>query len=357
MNEPVISSKKTFKEILQAMPKIDLHRHLEGSLRLFTLADIATKHGVDMQALDIEELRPLVQVVDDDEPNFQNFLAKFEILRKFYNTREAVLRIAYEVVVDAAKDNVKYLELQFNPVAQAYHQGFSLEEVVDWVIEAVKRAEQAYDIQVKLIMSLNRGDAPEFASHLVELAVARQADGMVGLDLAGNEEHISAKPFRDLLLWAKSEGMHLTVHAGECQNCSASNIYDAVEYLKAERIGHGVRAINDPKIIRLLSRQQVTLEMCPTSNFQTASIDTLACHPLRAFYRAGIPVTINTDDPSVSNITLSDEYAVALRVIGITFDMLKDMILNAARAAFLPEAERAQLVKEFEQALQGFELP
>lgn len=339
--------------ILKSLPKIDLHRHLEGSLRLSTLAEIARQHGVDIQAFEIEELRPLVQMVDEEEPNFQTFLAKFTILRKFYNTRESVLRMSYEVVADAVQDNVKYLELRFNPVAQAYHQGFSFEEVADWVIAAVNKAQKDFDIKVKLIIQIGRHE-PQFCQRLAELAVARQHKGVVALDLAGDEEHYSAGKFIDVMRWARNQGLEITAHAGECANCSPTNIYEAIEEIGAARIGHGVRAIEDITILDLLQRKKIPLELCPTSNIQTGSIGSLFQHPLLAFHRMGIPVTINTDDPSVSNITLTDEYMVATQALGISFPVLKEMILNAANAAFLPPIERQQLVSWFKNALDEY---
>ena len=352
MSEIIPTRRQNLIATLKALPKIDLHRHLEGSLRLSTLTDIASRHGVDMQILTLEELRPLVQVVDD-EPNFQEFLAKFAVLRKFYSSKEAIFRLAYEAVADAAADNVRYLELRFNPVALAYHQGFSFDEVSDWVIEAVNKAQRELNIQVRLIIQMGRHE-PQFALQLTELALARQKKGVVALDLAGDEEHYSAGKFIDLMRRAKKQGLRITAHAGECKNCPAANVYEAVEIIQADRIGHGVHAMEDVNIIDLLARKKIPLEMCPTSNLQTDAITGLGQHPLLSFYRLGIPVTVNTDDPSISNITLTDEYIVSCQGIGVPFSVLKEMIMNAAQAAFLPPKERHKLVKWFEQALQAF---
>ncbi len=349
------SQQNHLRALLHAMPKIDLHRHMEGSLRLATLAEIAREHGLDIENYDVESLRPLVQMVDD-EPNFQTFLAKFTLLRKFYNSKESVMRIAYEAVADCAHDNVKYLELRFNPVAQAHHQGFSFEDVTNWVIAAVKQAETEFDITVRLIVQLGRHE-PQFARQLAELAVAHKDDGIVALDLAGDEEHHSAEKFIDVLRWAKAQGMYITAHAGECKNCPAENIIEAVEVLHADRIGHGVQAVHNEQVIALLRDKHIPLEMCPTSNIQTAAVERITRHPLLVYHKQGIPVTINTDDPSVSNITLTDEYLVAIREIGISFNDLKIMILNAAQAAFLPPAERSALVAKFQRELAGFQFP
>ncbi len=334
--------------MLAAWPKIDLHRHLEGSLRLSTLAEIAREHGVDLPSWDLEELRPYVQIVDDP-PDFQGFLSKFKLLRRFYSTREAVMRIAYEAVADAATDNVKYLELRFNPVALAKVQGFSYEEVADWVVSAVDKAQRDHDIRVRLIAQIGRDESVAVARQVAEVAAAFQNQGFVGLDLAGDEITYPAQRFAKIFQWAKAQGLHVTVHAAEAG--PASNIRDAIELLGADRIGHGVRAMEDLAVMDLVIKHNVTLEMCPTSNLQTGVISKLGQHPLWAYQQVGIPVTINTDDPSISNTTLTDEYLVALRGIGIPLRVIRQMILTAAESAFLPEAERQRLARWFHQAL------
>ncbi len=347
--EGVFNNQRTVRAVLAGWPKIDLHRHLEGSLRLSTLAEIAREHGVDLPSWDLEVLRPYVQVIDDDTRDFQSFLSKFKLLRRFYSTREAVMRVAYEAVADAAADNVKYLELRFNPVALAKVQGFSYDEVAEWVISAVDDAQNDHDIQVRLIAQIGRDESLGVAWQVAEVAAAFQDQGFVGIDLAGDEINYSAVPFSDIFEWAKAQGLHVTIHAAEAGD--ASNIREAIEELGAERIGHGVRAREDLSVIDLLINHNVTLEMCPTSNFQTGVISGLSQHPLWAYQQVGIRVTINTDDPSISSTTLTDEYLVASGVIGIPLRAIRQMVLTAAEAAFLPKAERQRLVEWFQQAL------
>jgi adenosine deaminase len=338
---------RDLRTIFFNLPKIDLHRHLEGSLRLSTLAEIAHQHGVDLPSWSLEELRPYVQVMDDT-PDFHGFLAKFKLLRRFYSSREAVMRVAYEAVADAAADNIHYLELRFNPVALSLSQGFSFEDVVDWVILATNQAQQDHPIQSRLIVQIGRHE-PQYARQLAEIAVDRQEKGIVGLDLAGDEINFPVTKFVDVFQWAKRQGLHITAHAAEAG--PPQNVKDAIEKLGAERIGHGVRAMEDISIIDLLSKQRIPLEICPTSNLQTGVIPKLAKHPIYAFHQIGIPVTINTDDPSISNTTLTDEFLVATRGIGVPFRVFPPMILNAAKAAFLSEPEKTRLVLWFEKAL------
>ena len=342
---------RNIRPALAALPKIDLHRHLEGSLRLSTLAEIARQHGVDLPSWSLEELRPYVQMVDE-APGFQTFLSKFRLLRRFYSTREAVMRIAYEAAADAAADNVKYLELRFNPVAFAKMQGFSYEEVADWVASAVDAAQCDHDIQVRLIAQIGREEDITTARHVAEVAVALQGRGFVGLDLAGDEVNYPIARFAEVFHWAKVQGLHITIHAAEVG--PASNVRDAIELLQAERIGHGVHASEDLRVMDLLTRHNTTLEMCPTSNVQTGAISSLGQHPLGAYQKIGIRVTINTDDPSISNTTLTDEYLVALQAIGLSLRALRQTILTSAESAFLPEPERQRLVEWFNQALPPF---
>jgi adenosine deaminase len=334
--------------ILQPMPKIELHRHLEGSLRLETLQHIALEHGVDLPSYDLETLRPYVQVTDGYQPAFHNFLEKFKLLRRFYTTRKAIERIAYEAVADAATDNVKYLELRFNPVALSRVQGFRLEDVMDWVCASVARAQDHHDIIARLIVSIKR-DEPETAGAIVEAAIKRKKHGIVAFDISGDEVNFTLEPFVPIFRRARQAGLGLTVHAGEAG--SARNVREALELIKPERIGHGVHCIEDSNVVKLVRDSGVTLEVCPTSNLQTGVVHLMSHHPLPDLYGLGLKLTINTDDPSVSDTTLTDEYRLVVAGMSMSLNDLKRMILNAAEVAFLPDEERAALVARFRAEL------
>ncbi|MBC7241359.1 MAG: adenosine deaminase [Anaerolineae bacterium] len=331
-------------ETLRLLPKIDLHRHLEGSLRLSTLAEVAQAHGVDLPSYNIEDLRPYVQVTDE-EPNFHAFLEKFRFLRQFYSTREAIERVAYEAVADAAADNVRYLELRFSPATLAAHQGFDLEEVTDWVIWAVEQAGRDFGVTTGLLVTIKRELSPSEAERVARVAFARAGRGIVGLDIAGDEVNYPLAPFAGILRQAHREGLGLTIHAGEA--IGAWSVREAVEEYGADRIGHGVRAVEDPEVVELLCRAGVTLEICPTSNIHTATVPHLARHPLRHFLAQGVRVTINTDDPSISNTTLTDEYLIAVREIGVSLPQLGVVVWNGVRAAFTNQNAKEQLWRTF----------
>jgi adenosine deaminase len=334
---------------LHALPKIDLHRHLEGSLRLQTLAEIAQEHGIDLPSYDIEYLRPFVTAAND-EPDFHRFLEKFRLLRRFYPTQAAVERVAYEAVADAAADNIKYLELRFNPVALARVQGFSYDQVTTWVCNAVTRAQLEYDVCANLILQINRDEDIETASRIVEVAFTHRDNGIVGLDLAGDEkEYPSLRGFAEICQRARSDGLYVTVHAGEAG--SSANVREAIELLGAQRIGHGIRTIENSHVVHLVQERGVTLEVCPTSNLQTGAVRRFGQHPLTDLLALNLRVTINTDDPSVSDTTLTDEYVVAMLTMGVTLGQIKHAIVTAAEGSFQSPEDRARLADWFRQEL------
>jgi len=334
-------------EFYHKLPKVELHRHLEGSLRLRTLLEIARAHGMDLFGTD--RLRPLVQIREDDPLTSQNFLSKFQILREFYRSPEVIGRITQEAIADAAADNVRYLELRFTPVALSKAEDFPLAEVIDWVIEGARQAEAENGVITRLIVSVNRHESPELAKKVVRLAADRLEHGIVGLDLAGNEVQFPASPFEGVFQEAREAGLHTTVHAGEWGG--AGNVGSAILKLGAERIGHGVRVMEDPSVAALARERRVTFEVCITSNYQSGVVPALEAHPLAEMLSAGLQVSINTDDPSISQISLSDEYHSACENLGLSLDSLRQQVLVAASAAFLSQAERQNLIallkKEF----------
>lgn len=332
-------------EFYQSLPKVELHRHLEGSLRLVTLLEVARAHGIDL--LGTDRLRPLVQVHADDPFTSQNFLSKFETLRKFYRSPDVIARITQEAIADAAQDNIRYLELRFTPVALSKVENFPLSEVIDWVIEGARSAQEKYGVITRLIASVNRHESPKLAAEVASLAAERQNQGVVGLDLAGNEASFPAAPFAPIFTEARQAGLHITIHAGEWGG--AVNVAQAITQLAAERIGHGVRVLEDLAVVALARERGTTFEVCMTSNYQTGVVPPLSEHPFLSMLEAGLNVTINTDDPSISQITLSDEYFLAGEKFNLPVEVLRGRVLAATQAAFLPEPERRTLVASLDQ--------
>ncbi|HUH99340.1 MAG TPA: adenosine deaminase [Anaerolineales bacterium] len=334
----------------RALPKVELHRHLEGTLRLDTMLDIARQHGITIPA-DILRLSSLVQMQEQEKYSFQNFLSKFNTLRLFYRSPDAIHRITREAVEDAAKDNVKYMELRFTPVALSRAERFPLHDVIDWVITSAQEAAKEFGVTVRLIASVNRHESHELAEQVAWLAAEQRDRGLIAMDLAGNEAEFQSGPFYGVFKEARQAGLRITIHAGEWG--PAANVREAIEELGAERIGHGVRVLEDDRVVALARERHTAFEVCVTSNYQTGVVPALEAHPLGAMLEAGLNATINTDDPSVSRITLSQEYHVVCDELGISMETLKERILAAARASFLPDHERGKLVTDLDRELKS----
>lgn len=329
-------------------PKVELHRHLEGSLRLSTMLDIAKKHGVTVPVTMLN-LSGLVQVQDQDPMTFTNFLDKFKTLRLFYKSPDVIHRVSAEAVEDAAKDNVRYLELRFTPVALSRAEGFPLHDVMDWVISSAQEAAKKYKIKVSLIASVNRHESPELAEQVAWLAVDHIKHGLMGLDLAGNEAEFPSSPFYGIFKEAKQSGLHVTIHAGEWG--PAKNVREAIENLGAERIGHGVRVLEDEAVVSVAKEHATTFEVCVTSNFQSGVVKEITAHPLPTMMEKGLKVTVNTDDPSISRITLANEYQIACEKLKMSSDDLKQSVIIAAQSAFLDDKEKEKLINLLKKEL------
>jgi len=328
-------------EFYQAFPKVELHRHLEGSVRLNTLIDIGRSHGIEIMGTDY--LRPLVQMREDEPYTFDTFLSKFVTLRSFFRSPEVIARITREAIEDAANDNIRYFELRFTPVALSKEEDFPKDEVMDWVIEAAEEAEEDFGLKTSLIASINRHESIELAEEVAQLAVDRKDSGIIGLDLAGGEANFPGTPFINIFKEAQRAGLQLTLHAGEWGE--ASNVREAIEEFDSKRIGHGVRVMEDRSVVDIAREHGTTFEVCVTSNYQSGVVPILNDHPLPEMLEAGLNVTVNTDDPSVSQITLSKEYQIACEKLGMPVSVLSERIIEAARVAFLPDEERDQLVE------------
>lgn len=330
---------------IKALPKIELHRHLEGSIRLTTMVEVAEQFGIEMPEYEVETLRPFVQVMPGEYRSDKTFLGKFKTIRQFFLSTDIIARMAREAVEDAANDNVKYMELRFTPKALCNICKCTPHEILSLVCDTVAAASADYGIQTRLIVSINRHEGFDIAEQALQAALAHRDRGVVGFDMGGDEAAFPASLFLDLFRRAKAEGMRITLHAGEWEG--AQSVWDAVGNLGAERIGHGIKALEDPGVIAILAERGIVLEVCPSSNVDSGIVSELAVHPLPELVKNGVRVTLNTDDPLISNITLSDEIFRAVQHMGLTLDDVKQHTMIAANAAFLTREERAALVKQF----------
>jgi adenosine deaminase len=331
-----MDKKKLFERIKQ-FPKVDLHRHLEGSILPETLLIIAKKYGGILPTYELDQLRHLFQFIDDP-PGFHNFLDKFKLLRGFYPNQHAIEEIAYTAVKEAAEDNVKYLELRYSPTHFASKGKFQESDVIKWIQNAIERAARRHDIIVTPILTISRDYGYELASNTVELAIKLSPAFFYGLDIAGDEISNSAKPYLELFEKAKEFGLGLTIHAGEAGD--VHNVREAVVDFNADRVGHGVRSAGDVSMMGILREKKILLELCLTSNLCTGVVPSIASHPIRKLMEAGVPVSLNTDDPAILGITLTGEYVAAITELGFNEDDLKFLNLAALEHSFYPDRDK-----------------
>lgn len=320
-------------------PLVDLHRHLDGSIRLTTMLELAAQHGIALPGRDVASLRPHVQV-DGAVGDLMAFLQRLDVMTAVLADADACRRVARENVEDARAEGLAYLELRFSPYFMARAHRLDLAEVVGAVVAGARDGSRATGVKVKLIGILSRTFGPETCRRELEALLAHRAH-LVALDLAGDEKNWPAGLFTEHFRRGRDAGWAITVHAGEAGG--AASVWAALRELGATRIGHGVRAIDDPQLLDHLAEQRIGLEMSLTSNLQTNTVRSLREHPLRRFLERGVRATINTDDPGISAIDLRHELEVAAPAAGLSPEQIRQAQWNALEIAFLTEAEKREL--------------
>ncbi len=330
-------------------PLVELHRHLDGNVRIETVLDLGRQHGLDLPAWTVEGLRPYVQITER-EPSLVHFLAKFELLRLVMVDYAAVRRIVRENLEDAVREGIDAIELRFSPYFMAERHGLDTFGVVEAACDALEEGRDLA-VQAKLIGIVSRHYGPEIGWIEVEAAIRGRDRGIVALDLAGDEAGFPGELFVDHFRKAREAGLQTIAHAGEA--AGAASVRQAVLGLGAQRIGHGIRAVEDPAVFDLLAERGIPLEVCPTSNLHTSTVATYRDHPLPALLARGLAVTLNTDDPSISGIDLAHEYRVSAEEIGLAETDLHRMQEAALAAAFLSGEERAALLARRQDRFAG----
>ena len=321
-------------------PSIELHRHLEGSLRIPSLIELAAVHGVTLPTTEPTALATVAQVLEPMD-GLDAVLAAFDLFQNAFRSLPAVERLAYEAVVDAALDNVRLLELRFSPDFMAQPAGLDWDDMMNAILTGVRRAEQEHTIAVGLIAIVSRVYGPDSARETAAFA-ANWRKSLVGFDLADVEEHWPAKDFAQAIGPVHQAGLPVTVHSGE--NTGAEHIRDSIDWLQAQRIGHGVSLIQDEQLMRRCADEDILIEACPTSNLRTRAVPSLEAHPARALLHAGVPVSINSDDPGLFDITLSGELEVAQTRMGFEDSDIRAATACAFHGSFLTsETKRSVL--------------
>lgn len=311
---------------------IELHLHLDGSLRPETVWELAKEQNIKLPANTVDEVRDQMQVPEDCR-TLEEYLTRFDLPLLVLQTREALERAAFELAEDLAKEGVTYAEIRFAPQL-SIKGGMTQEQAVEAAIEGVKRGMEQYpSIRVGLILCCMRGeDNEEWNLQTVEAAKKYLGDVVCAVDIAGAESLYPTERFAPVFEKVREYGLPSTIHAGEA--AGPESMKTALAF-GAKRIGHGVAAVEDPKLVRRLIEEQITLEVCVTSNYQTKVVPSIEAHPIRRLFNAGVRVTVNSDNRTVSNTNVRKELDILRNVFGFKEQEIEKMEEYAWEARFL----------------------
>jgi adenosine deaminase len=326
-------------ERLRAVPKAELHLHLDGSLRTSTILELAGDAGVALPYSDESALYDYLYVQDGRD--LVDYLKRFDLTLSVMQTAESMERVARELCEDAAAENVRYVEIRYSPIL--HQQGdLTLEEAVEAPLRGLRQAEADRGIRAGLIICGIRNLPPGTSVRLAELAVAYRDRGVVAFDLAGGEAGNPATEHVEAFRVARAGNQNVTIHAGEA--AGAESIAEALHACGAHRIGHGTRLYEDPDLMAFVRDHQIPVEVCLTSNVQTHAVESFEEHPLRLYFDEGLNVSLHTDNRLMSGTSMTQEYARAARHLGFSSDEIAKLVLNGFRSAFLSWPDRQALL-------------
>lgn len=341
----------TDKSVMRQLPKVELHRHLEGAFPVERLFELSLKNGIDLPK-DLESFRKAVQFPKDARPDFLTFLNLFR--NNWYRSLYDVYFITYHTVKELVREGLYYVELRFSPEHFALENDFDRREIIQLIVEAGDQAAAETGLRLKYLLTFNRNKQDEqqmlkLYGRLKDLP----PDRIVGIDLAGDEIHFPPHLFKRFFAAVRADGrFRSTIHAGEVTG--PEQIWAAVRELGADRIGHGTSAVKDPALQEHLVQKGITLEQCITSNYLTGAWADERHHPIGTLFRKGVPVTLNSDDPFIQNSDLTDDYIKAARYLGFSLDDLVRLNLNALQASFTGEEEKRSLTAAYLQRVAEF---
>ncbi|MCG8468115.1 MAG: adenosine deaminase [Gemmatimonadetes bacterium] len=333
---------------IHAVPKTELHVHLDGSLRPATIAELADQHDVELPARDSDELSDFLFV--RDATNLEDYLARFEVTLSVMQRASALERTAYELCEDAAAENIRYMEIRYSPILHT-RGGLPLPETVDAPLRGMRRAEEEHGIRSRLIVCGIRNMDPDVSRDLADLTVAYKDRGVVAFDLAGAEYNYPAKKHKNAFYTVRNANIGATIHAGEAYG--PESIHQAIHYCGAQRIGHGTRLYEDPDLMTYINDFRIPLEICLTSNVQTKAVESFETHPVRLYFDLGLVVSLHTDNRLMSRTTVTEEYVRAWKHLGFGPADLAKMIRNGFESAFLHHDEKTALLDEIDPRLEG----
>jgi adenosine deaminase len=332
----------SLESFIRAMPKVELHVHLEGSTRPETLLQLARKHDVPLPARDVEGLREWYRFSD-----FDHFLQVYLTISRCLRTPDDIELIAREFLAGQAAQNVLHTEATYTPYSQYLQHRIPWPEQLAAINRARAWAAGEYGISMTLTIDISRNVSPEEGLITADWAIDGMGQGVTGFGLGGPEVGHPPEKHRPGFDRAIAAGLPSLPHAGE--TAGPESVWGALKSLRADRIGHGVRAIEDPELIEELRVRQIPLEVSPTSNLCLKVAPSLAGHPLPKLIEAGLVVTLNSDDPPLFNTTLTGEWLAVAGAFGYGLDVIERLSFNALNAALLAGEEKARLTKRFEE--------
>ncbi len=332
------------RELLERLPKAELHVHLDGSLRPDTMLELAAELGISLPSDDPDELAR--KMLAEDARNLEEYLERFRITLSLMQHADAMERIAYELAEDNAREGVRYLEVRYSPILSTVG-GLPLTEAVDAPLRGLRRAEEEYGIRTSIIVCGIRNMDPATSRDLADLTVAYKGRGVVAFDLAGAEYNYPAKKHKNAFFTVINKNMATTIHAGEAYG--PESIHQALHYCRANRIGHGTRLLEDPDLMDYVRDFRIPLEICLTSNVQTRAVPSFEAHPARAYFDHGIVMTFCTDNRLVSGTTLTEEYWRAHRHLDFTWEELVRVARMGFEASFLPWELKNEALAAFDR--------
>ncbi len=340
-------------EIIRGLPKTDLHCHLDGSIRISTLIELAKKRKVELPTTDEEQLKLILQA-GPQVKNLKDYLRAFDITLSVMQDDEDIFRVARELCEDAWDDGVWYLEVRFSPILHQ-QKGLTLTRVMEAVLSGLREGEDKTGIHARVIVCGIRQIEPSVSVKLAEVAAAFKEQGVVGFDLAGNEDHYPAKDHAAAFYLIRSNNIPCTVHAGEAWG--PGSIKQALHDLNAHRIGHGTRLKEDGGLLNYVNNHRIPLECCISSNIHVGTIKSIEEHPIKFYYDFGLRVTVNTDNRLMSATSVSNELFLAHKKLNFDRSAIEDVIIMGFKSAFLPYQERKHLLKKALTAMGRVHVP
>ncbi|GAB4220334.1 MAG: adenosine deaminase [Acidobacteriota bacterium] len=331
---------------VRRLPKVELHLHLEGSVRIDTLMRLAKRHRTELAGLDVEAVRTAVYAFSD----FRSFLASFRQICLHLRDPRDYIEIFRDLQAYLTGERIRYAEVIYSP-AIPWRWGRDGREILMALLDEATAFEERSGIRVRWILDCVRQFGRAAAEQTAELAVEFQPRGVVGLGLGGDELSVPAEEFREVFAWARAHQVYTHIHAGEVGD--PASIWEALQILGANRIGHGIQAARDGRLMEYLRERAVGLDVCLTSNVRTRAWPMLGDHPLGLLLRRGVPVSLNTDDPGLFETTLGEEFAKAVQFLGLGWEELVRVLLQGVRSSFLPHEEKMQLMQEISDAVRS----